>query len=660
MTTLPSPHAAPDVPPPNGTRAIPPGATGALLPAGATVLVATDGSGLAGNAARVAAVLADRAAVAARAIHVVDTRAMPLPPPVDLAIALGDDLVGAGVHAEQELEVRAGIERAVGGAVDWPVHLAIGRPAAEIGREAERVGAALVVVGLQPHARLARLGRDETVVALMRAGTRPVLGVAESLAGMPRRAHVAVDFTRASLGAARGALALIAPGGTLTLVYVPPLALDDAEDGEHLVHSSASDAAFAWVEERSPRPPACASSARCCAGGSRARRRAAARARRGDGRGPAGAREPAARAVERLCSGAPRPTSCATGACRSSPCRPARRTTATCRGRTRRPWCIDAARGGGTPGRPTRAPVADMWDTEEGATRGGGWPRRAVLGGAAATAATAAALAVAARRWDGATAHAVARPARRCRRRRPVGRVRPGPARRRARAGAALLRLRAPAGTAPRPPGAGPARGGVRVASRGMETVHLGAGLHRGPARLRMGRAAPDGRAPVGDRLAVRVRDGYAAGVGSMRAAIAALVPVARQEGTPEIAASALWRYLAEAVWFPTALLPSERLTWTPVDDSTARATLRDRGATAVADFHFGSRGEVVRVTGSRYRAVGAGQVLTPTEGWHRAYARVGGMMIPTEGEVAWLLPEGPHAYWRARVVRATYAYDAR
>jgi hypothetical protein len=100
------------------------------------------------------------------------------------------------------------------------------------------------------------------------------------------------------------------------------------------------------------------------------------------------------------------------------------------------------------------------------------------------------------------------------------------------------------------------------------------------------------------------------------------------------------------------------RLTWTPVDDSTARATLRDRGAAAVADFHFGSRGEVVRVTGSRYRAVGAGQVLTPTEGWHRAYARVGGMMIPTDGEVAWLLPEGSHAYWRARVVRATYEYD--
>jgi hypothetical protein len=156
----------------------------------------------------------------------------------------------------------------------------------------------------------------------------------------------------------------------------------------------------------------------------------------------------------------------------------------------------------------------------------------------------------------------------------------------------------------------------------------------------------------------VRVRDGYIGGVGSMEAAVAALVPVSGQAGTREIASSALWRYLAEAVWWPTALLPSERLAWEAVDDTTARATLSDRGAIAVAEFRFGPAGEVARVTGTRYRAVGDGQVLTPTEGWHRDYQRVGGMMIPTAGEVAWLLPEGPHAYWRARVERATYTYD--
>ncbi len=158
---------------------------------------------------------------------------------------------------------------------------------------------------------------------------------------------------------------------------------------------------------------------------------------------------------------------------------------------------------------------------------------------------------------------------------------------------------------------------------------------------------------PVG----VRVRDSYLSGVGASRVAIAGVFSLGDQEGTAEVAASALWRYLAEAVWLPTALLPSERLRWTAIDDRTARATLRDHGATAVADFHFGDGGEVVRVSGRRYRSVEGGLVLTATEGVIGSYERIDGMMIPTEGELAWLLPEGRHAYWRGTLVGTRYQY---
>ena len=156
--------------------------------------------------------------------------------------------------------------------------------------------------------------------------------------------------------------------------------------------------------------------------------------------------------------------------------------------------------------------------------------------------------------------------------------------------------------------------------------------------------------------LPVRVRDSYRRGEGSMRAAIAALVPMVDQHGTPELAAGALARYLAEAPWFPTALLPSDILTWTAVDDDTARATLTDGEVSVSLDFHFGPSDEIVRVSGDRYRDVDGRGVLTPFEGLHRRYERHGGMMIPTEGEVAWLLSEGRHAYWRGRVVDAAYA----
>ena len=169
-----------------------------------------------------------------------------------------------------------------------------------------------------------------------------------------------------------------------------------------------------------------------------------------------------------------------------------------------------------------------------------------------------------------------------------------------------------------------------------------------------------DARVVMAPLLAVHVRDSYIAGAGSVHAAIAGLVPVAEQHGSREIAASALWRYLAEAAWLPTALLPSERLAWRALDDRSARATLSDGAITASADFHFDRSGRIERVTGERFRAVGDGQLITHTEGGHADYVRMNGMMIPTRGEVAWLLPEGAHVYWRAAVTRAEHDFAPR
>ena len=44
--------------------------------------------------------------------------------------------------------------------------------------------------------------------------------------------------------------------------------------------------------------------------------------------------------------------------------------------------------------------------------------------------------------------------------------------------------------------------------------------------------------------------------------------------GGREIDQSALVRYLTEAVYFPTALLPSRTLRWEELDSDSARATL--------------------------------------------------------------------------------------
>jgi hypothetical protein len=171
-------------------------------------------------------------------------------------------------------------------------------------------------------------------------------------------------------------------------------------------------------------------------------------------------------------------------------------------------------------------------------------------------------------------------------------------------------------------------------------------------AAIRMGRIPP--------MLGVRVRDSYLDGEGAMYGAVAALVPVADQQGTPEIASGSLARFLAESVWFPTALLPGRAgagVTWSPVDDSTAKATLVDGARSVSADFHFSRRGEIVRVSGERFRDVAGKGVMTPWTARLREYSRRNGMMVPAFGEVAWLTAEGRRPYWRGNIARVAYEW---
>lgn len=155
----------------------------------------------------------------------------------------------------------------------------------------------------------------------------------------------------------------------------------------------------------------------------------------------------------------------------------------------------------------------------------------------------------------------------------------------------------------------------------------------------------------------VRVRDGYLEGEGVTRGAIAGLVPVVDQHGTPELASGALLRYLAECVWLPTALLPSAGVQWSAVDDRTARATLTDGATTVSMDAHFGEGGEIASISAERHRDVKGTPVLTRWEGRFRDWERADGMMIPMTGEVEWASPEGTVPYWRGRIVEARYEY---
>jgi hypothetical protein len=49
--------------------------------------------------------------------------------------------------------------------------------------------------------------------------------------------------------------------------------------------------------------------------------------------------------------------------------------------------------------------------------------------------------------------------------------------------------------------------------------------------------------------------------------------------------------------------------------------------------------------------------IPTAWEGRWSNYELRDGMRIPIEGEVAWILPEGPKTYWRARITSIVYTF---
>ncbi|MBD3242296.1 MAG: hypothetical protein GF331_17010 [Chitinivibrionales bacterium] len=158
--------------------------------------------------------------------------------------------------------------------------------------------------------------------------------------------------------------------------------------------------------------------------------------------------------------------------------------------------------------------------------------------------------------------------------------------------------------------------------------------------------------------LSIFVQDSYFRGVGELHATVRGLVPVMQAADTPQLNSSELVRFLAEAPWYPTVLLPGHGITWEPLTDSSARAVLTDCGLRVAVEFHFDESGLVNRTSvPSRFRMTDDGGTQAPWQGRFWDYREVSGMRVPTKGEVAWVLPDGPQPYWRATVTPERYEY---
>ena len=173
------------------------------------VLVATDGGSDAVHALRFAAAYAEAEKVPVEVVSVVAPLSelpMPLPHRNELETA----------HAQGVADAVGSHLRDIVGPVDWPIHVSLGRPAPGICTTARRRSASMVILGMAP-----TVGEgNNTALELLHLAEKPVL-VARS-GRLPEHVVVGIDFHDSSLRAARLALQLLRPGGSVHLIHVKP------------------------------------------------------------------------------------------------------------------------------------------------------------------------------------------------------------------------------------------------------------------------------------------------------------------------------------------------------------------------------------------------------------------------------------------------------
>jgi hypothetical protein len=158
----------------------------------------------------------------------------------------------------------------------------------------------------------------------------------------------------------------------------------------------------------------------------------------------------------------------------------------------------------------------------------------------------------------------------------------------------------------------------------------------------------------------VRVLDSYVGGIGAGWVSVLSILPVASAAGAPELNAGALHRYLAEAVWFPTALLPDAGVAWRAIDDHSALATLTDRNTTVSLEFRFDDAGEVTGIyTPARFGLFGGCYRQAAWEGHFSDYTQWAGMRVPSYGEVGWYDDVGAlQLVWKGNILDAAYELE--
>lgn len=113
-----------------------------------------------------------------------------------------------------------------------------------------------------------------------------------------------------------------------------------------------------------------------------------------------------------------------------------------------------------------------------------------------------------------------------------------------------------------------------------------------------------------------------------------------------------LQRWMAESVWFPTNLLPSNMVKWTTIDANSAKLSFNYKEISFHFLITFNAIGEITTMQTERY------MTDKKRETWickMSNYKEVNGIRIPFSAEVIWRLSTGDHSYAKFEVQKKEY-----
>jgi hypothetical protein len=173
--------------------------------------------------------------------------------------------------------------------------------------------------------------------------------------------------------------------------------------------------------------------------------------------------------------------------------------------------------------------------------------------------------------------------------------------------------------------------------------------------------------------IPILVRDAYIPDIGGiMKAQLPMGITLVNMNDKPDLNLGEVIRWVAEAVLFPTVLVPQVHeddeatvLKWSPgaiIDDNSARLEFKHKGYIAQIDFYFDpSTHMITTIRTERPRTVGSKTEMTHWEGHFSEYEIHGGFIVPSKMEVGWKSShDSPlELYFRGKNVNFIYIMNA-